>query len=179
MDPNTGKMYVSQDVVFDENQAWTWENSGKIKETPGITFTVEGFNFDDGFDDEIGDWVPDTPDQGHMASDLNEDWVNFDQSNDLTDSGSSQPGTPINSPNTPNSNTMQDSPIHTPTSNTTSSSTGGGAPKRYRLLTDLYEATYEIHIPLEELQLIRNVKNHPHMSKRLKKRNGHKQWKRS
>nr|KAJ0194783.1 hypothetical protein LSAT_V11C700360190 [Lactuca sativa] len=118
--------------------------------------TSKRFKFDDGFDDEIGDWVPDTPDQGHMALDLNEDWVNFDQSNDLTDPGSSQPGTPINSPNTPNSNTTQDSPIHTPTSNTTSSSTGGGAPKRYRLLTDLYEATDEIHIPLEELQLIRN-----------------------
>ena len=55
-------MYVSRDVVFEENRAWTWEKSVKIKPTPEMSFTVEGFDLDDEVYDEYGEWVPDTPD---------------------------------------------------------------------------------------------------------------------
>ena len=68
MDPNTGKMYISRDVVFEEKRKWIWEESTKFKSTAGMSFSVEGIDFNDGFyedDDEWdGAWVPDTPDQG-------------------------------------------------------------------------------------------------------------------
>ena len=59
LDPDTGKMYVSRDVVFEENRAWTWEKSEKIKATPRISFTVEGFDFVREVYDDEGEWVPD------------------------------------------------------------------------------------------------------------------------
>ena len=59
LDPDTGKIYVSRDVVFDEQQGWVWEKCVKIKVVPGISFTVEGFNLDEAYDDEV-DWDPDT-----------------------------------------------------------------------------------------------------------------------
>lgn len=52
--------------------------------------------------------------------------------------------TPLNSPSTPNSLISPDS------SSTISSSTGGGAPKWYRLVSDLYEA-------IEQLMMVQDI----------------------
>lgn len=46
LDSKTGTMFMSRDVVFEENQKWSWETSKKIKPTPGMSFTMEGFDFD-------------------------------------------------------------------------------------------------------------------------------------
>nr|GEU54259.1 zinc finger, CCHC-type [Tanacetum cinerariifolium] len=53
LDSDTGKLYVSRDVVFEEQQAWMWEKSVKIKATHGMSFTVEGFNLEEPFEDEF------------------------------------------------------------------------------------------------------------------------------
>ncbi|XP_052619564.1 uncharacterized protein LOC128125952 [Lactuca sativa] len=63
---------------------------------------------------------------------------------------------PINTPGTPYSPITPNSPIPITSPSTASSSTGGGAPKRYQLLRDLYENTEENQIPTEELMMIRN-----------------------
>ena len=34
VDPETGKMFVSRNVVFEENQSWDWEKSMKIRNVP-------------------------------------------------------------------------------------------------------------------------------------------------
>ena len=79
---------------------------------------MEGFNLDEDFDNDVGEWVPDTPDQDHMAPDLNEDWVNFDQSNTTGDPANSESGTPINSPITPQSPISPNSQIQSPSPST-------------------------------------------------------------
>ncbi|KAI3523596.1 hypothetical protein L1887_01838 [Cichorium endivia] len=176
LDPNSGKMYVSRDVVFDEQQNWIWEKNAKIKKTPEITFTVEGFDFDEGFaefdegyndEDEL---EPQTPQQESGSPQSNSDWaensapINTPADSEPTNSHSDPNLSPQNSP--PSPLTAQSSP-YTPidqithshaqsdTPSTASSSTGGGAPKRYRLLTDLLDQTEEIEGG-EELMMTRN-----------------------
>nr|GEW48717.1 hypothetical protein [Tanacetum cinerariifolium] len=151
--PDTGKLYVSRDVVFDEEKAWVWEKSTKIKATPGMSFTVEGFNHEEPFEDEF-DPESSSPLSGssHGSPQVDSSW-----------SGESQPiSSPLNSQPSPQSNTppvthesptTPNSPITSPS--TASSSTGGGAPKRFRLLTDLYNQTEEIEL-LEELMMIQS-----------------------
>nr|GEU68731.1 putative reverse transcriptase domain-containing protein [Tanacetum cinerariifolium] len=122
LDPDTGKLYVSRDVIFEKDQVWEWEKSTKVKATPGMSLTIKGFNTDEFYDDDF-------------EPDLNSpqlDQIAFQSDSDWTEGGSE----PINSP-------------------TASSSMGGGAPKRYRLLTDLYQQTEEIEHP-EELMMIRS-----------------------
>lgn len=45
LNPNTGVIYVSRNVIFEENRRWEWHKSLKIKSSPVISFTVEGFVF--------------------------------------------------------------------------------------------------------------------------------------
>ncbi|GJT98735.1 putative RNA-directed DNA polymerase [Tanacetum coccineum] len=151
LDPNTGKIYVSRDVVFEEPQAWMWENSTKIKETPGMSFTVEGFNLDELYIDEDESELR-TPQQGVGSPQSDSNWTENSQPIDSQpiDSHSSPQSIPVNPPGTPQSPLTPNSSIAS--SSTASSSTGGGAPKRYRLLTDLYDETEEI----DELMMIRN-----------------------
>lgn len=63
---------------------------------------------------------------------------------------------PINTPGTPNSPITPNSLNPITSLSTALSSTGGGAPKSYRLLSDLYKNLEEIQIPTEELMMIRN-----------------------
>ncbi|GKD97779.1 zinc finger, CCHC-type containing protein [Tanacetum coccineum] len=128
LDPNTGKIYVSRDVVFEEPHAWMWENSTKIKETPGMSFTVEGFNLDELYIDEDESELR-TPQQGVGSPQSDSNWTENSQPIDSQ---------PIDSHSSP-----QSIPVNPP---------GGGAPKRYRLLTDLYDETEEI----DELMMIRS-----------------------
>lgn len=46
LDPETGKLLVSRDVIFEENRKWEWNKSSTIKSIPGMEFSVEGFNFE-------------------------------------------------------------------------------------------------------------------------------------
>ncbi|KAL4580126.1 hypothetical protein LXL04_016306 [Taraxacum kok-saghyz] len=46
--------------IFEEGQSWAWEKTSKIKATPGMTFTVEGFELGD-FDDKDVESDPSTP----------------------------------------------------------------------------------------------------------------------
>nr|GFC77390.1 retrotransposon protein, putative, unclassified [Tanacetum cinerariifolium] len=71
LDPDIRKMYVSRDVVFKEQQGWSWEKSAKIKETPGMSFTVAGFDVDELYADE-DDLEPRTPDQEFGPSQSND-----------------------------------------------------------------------------------------------------------
>ncbi|XP_052619617.1 uncharacterized protein LOC128125988 [Lactuca sativa] len=137
-----------------------WEKGSKVNDRPRLSFTVEGFDFNDvGIDDfegaanEDGDIhgsTPTTPDT-HLSP-VNVDWTNSEtQPNYHSDSqtgpqrNQSNNPIPLSPPITPNSSNSPSS---------ASSSTGGGAPKRYRLLTDLYENTEEIQLPPEELMLL-------------------------
>ncbi|GJS30316.1 zinc finger, CCHC-type containing protein [Tanacetum coccineum] len=112
LDPDTGKLYVSRDVVFEEQQAWMWEKSAKIKATPGMSFTVEGFNLEEPFEDEF-DPEPSTPQHGSPQSDS--DWADGSQPiNSPLDSQSSQQSIPINPPGTPESPISPNSSIASP-----------------------------------------------------------------
>nr|GEZ86711.1 zinc finger, CCHC-type [Tanacetum cinerariifolium] len=112
-----GELYVSRDVIFKEDQVWEWEKSTKVKVTLGMSFTIEGFNTDEFYDDDF-ESEPNSPQPDQIASQIT-------------------PNFRINSPST------------------ASSSTSGGAPKRYRLLTNLDQQTEEIGHH-EELMMIRS-----------------------
>lgn len=169
LDPETGKMYISRDVIFEENRRWEWENTSKIKTVPGMAFTVEGFNFDQEFLGDDDEWGPDNPQQQDGPSSTNASWApgnpqsNNDNLSPQPSISSGSPHTPVtpdslitpNFPNTPIPH-QTPSPVNFGSPSTASSSTGGGAPKRYRLITDLLENTEEIKLPPEELLMVSN-----------------------
>ncbi|GKC86743.1 zinc finger, CCHC-type containing protein [Tanacetum coccineum] len=74
LDPDTGKLYVSRDVIFEEDQVWGWEKSTKVKATPGMSFTIEGFNTDEFYDDDF-EPEPDSPQSDQIASQSDSDWT--------------------------------------------------------------------------------------------------------
>nr|GEU33305.1 hypothetical protein [Tanacetum cinerariifolium] len=155
LDPDTWKLYVSRYVVFEEQQAWMWEKRAKIKATHGMSFTVEGFNLEEPFEDEF-DLEPSTPQHGssHGSLQSDNDWGDGAQPiNSPLDSQSSPQSIPINPRGTPESPIAPNSPIVSP--RTASSSIGGAAPKRFRLLTDLYNQTEEVELH-KELMMIRS-----------------------
>ncbi|GJU00424.1 zinc finger, CCHC-type containing protein [Tanacetum coccineum] len=69
---------LSRDVVFEEPQAWMWENSTKIKETPGMSFTVKGFNLDELYIDEDESKLR-TPQQGVGSPQSDSNWTENSQ----------------------------------------------------------------------------------------------------
>ena len=74
LDPDTGAMYVSRNVVFEETKTWAWEETRRIKRIPGISFTIAGFDLDEVNDVEIGS-TPCTPDDHtHQMPQINMDW---------------------------------------------------------------------------------------------------------
>ncbi|GJT47209.1 zinc finger, CCHC-type containing protein [Tanacetum coccineum] len=116
-DPDTGSIRVSRDVFFYEDRPWQWGKSEKFKGTSGATLTLEGFiPQDDREDDDIESQTGlDFPAQG-----TDEHYETNSEDEHVT---------PISSVGSAGS---------------ISSSTGGGAPKRYRTLTDLYDETNEV-----------------------------------
>lgn len=58
LDPDTGSIYVSRNVVFEERRVWSWEEAKKMKSTPSMSFTVEGFDINDDFADNGPTSVP-------------------------------------------------------------------------------------------------------------------------
>lgn len=73
LDPITGSMYVSRNVVFEEDKVWIWEKTAKIKPTPGMSFTVEGFDFNEHEHEEVRP-IPGTPNENVMSQ-PEEDWT--------------------------------------------------------------------------------------------------------
>ncbi|GJZ80177.1 zinc finger, CCHC-type containing protein [Tanacetum coccineum] len=102
LDPDTRSMYVSRDVVFEEDQTWNWEKITKIKAIPGMSFTVEGLDLDEFQEEEI-DPEPYTPQNNHDSSYSDSNWTGEEQPIDspLGSQASSQ-STPINQPEEPN-----------------------------------------------------------------------------
>ncbi|KAI3522492.1 hypothetical protein L1887_00319 [Cichorium endivia] len=214
LDPDTGSMFVSRDVVFEENHAWNWGETAKIRAIPGMTFTVEGFELNnfinnedfngefngDDISGEGSELYPSTPSAGHESQQVDDSWTRSESQPTNSPISGSQQSTnsqqPINSQQSINSHVdshfsphgMSSDPLNTQTSPTTpkmtsigasrtntqtspttpqmssidasstaSSSTGGGAPKRFKLLDELYDQTEEIEIPPEELWMIQDV----------------------
>ncbi|GKA84219.1 zinc finger, CCHC-type containing protein [Tanacetum coccineum] len=138
LDPDTGKLYVSRDVIFEEDQVWGWEKSTKVKATPGMSFTIKGFNTDEFYDDDF-EREPNSPQPDQIASQSDSDWTEggSEPINSPLSSQSSPQSIPINPSVSPASPVTPNFLINSPS--TASSSIGGGALKRYRLLTDLGE----------------------------------------
>lgn len=44
LDPDTGKIYVSRDVKFEEDRCWSWVEIVKYQTTQGATFVLEEYN---------------------------------------------------------------------------------------------------------------------------------------
>lgn len=132
LDPNTGRIRVSRDVYFEENKVWPWESAKKIRATPGVILTFGTMVQDQ--EHEVQGVDPLTP-LNHAPGDdyVSEEVVHESPLEQDTQSSDHQQ-TPI--PTTPTSSVGSTSPA--------SSSTGGGAPKRYRTLAELYEECDEL-----------------------------------
>nr|KAJ0208302.1 hypothetical protein LSAT_V11C500255750 [Lactuca sativa] len=141
LDPVTELMYVSKNVIFEENKAWMWEKMAKIKPTPGMSFTIEGFDFNDLDYDEVGP-TPGTPDE-YVVPQSEEDWIE----------GESHPiSLQLDPQLSPHDTSLSPpSPVsQVGSSSIASSSTGGGAPKRYRFLSNLYDQTEQLMMVHDE-----------------------------
>ncbi|GJS54680.1 zinc finger, CCHC-type containing protein [Tanacetum coccineum] len=130
VDPCTGLIQVSRDVVFEEESAWAWNNGDKIGPTHA-RFTISGENPIDVQEEPMNE-IPTPP--------IEEPRSPFTQNTQQV--SMSEPHTPLLSPVTEND---QD---ETPSS--ASSSTGGGAPKKYRLLSDIYANCEELHLAYDD-----------------------------
>lgn len=117
-------------------------------------FTIECFDFDGGIHDDDDMWVPDTPDQENGSPVDNSDWAENEQPTNSGHQQASPPDSPLNTSGTPSSPSTLNSPTSSTIPSTASSCTGHGAPKRYRLLTDMYQNTEEVHIPPQDLMMI-------------------------
>ncbi|KAI3772361.1 hypothetical protein L6452_03546 [Arctium lappa] len=144
LDPVTGKVRVSRDVEFDEDEAWSWTETVRFKEIPANTFTIEGYK-----DESFG--------VGVESGDPVEPFTDFEVL------GGQE------TPATPRSQSLGESQLHAgqpfpaespvtsvDSSSTASSSTGGGAPKRYRSLAELYEATETIYLEPDQLMFMQD-----------------------
>lgn len=49
LDPNIGKLYVSRDVVFEEQRTWKWEKSVKIKAMPCMILPLNALTLMEGY----------------------------------------------------------------------------------------------------------------------------------
>nr|GEZ90739.1 ribonuclease H-like domain, reverse transcriptase, RNA-dependent DNA polymerase [Tanacetum cinerariifolium] len=107
----------NRDVLFDEERPWQWGKSEKFKGTPGATLTLEGFIPQDDREDD------------DMESQMGLEFPAQGTDEHYETNSEDEPVTPISSVRSAGS---------------TSSSTGVGAPKRYRTLTDLYDETNEV-----------------------------------
>nr|GEZ53824.1 hypothetical protein [Tanacetum cinerariifolium] len=116
-DPDTGRIRVTRDVLFNEERPWQWGKSEKFKGTPGATLTLEGFIPQDNREDD------------DMESPTGLEFLAQGTDEHYKTNLEDEPVTLISSVGSAGS---------------TSSLTRGGAPKRYRTLTDLYDETNEV-----------------------------------
>ncbi|KAI3684116.1 hypothetical protein L6452_33335 [Arctium lappa] len=138
LDPISGRIRVSRDVRFEEYKAWPWDDTIKFKGKLGATFIIEGYKQENSdVEDESGESVepftdPETPQTQPLGeSQLNADHDEFVPTESPVDSVGS--------------------------SSTASSSTGGGAPKRYMSLAEIYEVTDQIELEPDQLMFMQDV----------------------
>ncbi|KAJ9560140.1 hypothetical protein OSB04_005300 [Centaurea solstitialis] len=138
LDPVSGRIRVSRDVRFEEYKAWPWDDTIKFKGKVGATFIVEGYKQENpDVEAESGESVePFTDPETPQSQPLGESQLNADQNESV----------PIESP-----------VASVGSSSTASSSTGGGAPKRYRSLAEIYEETDQIELEPEQLMFMQDV----------------------
>lgn len=124
-DPETRKITVSRDVIFEEHKSWDWNKHQHSVFTPQRSFTVLDTHFVDeaSVADEATVAEPVTPGSGN--------------SENTTGGGCSE-----NSTRTP----------HTDTTPTNTSEREQREPKNFRLLSDIYDETHEVELE-EELLL--------------------------
>nr|GEZ78439.1 hypothetical protein [Tanacetum cinerariifolium] len=128
LDPVSERIQVSRDVRFDEGKLWKWSETTKFKESPRSTFTIEGYSQEDTILEDENDPTDEPLESFEGIND--EEFQPTPQTHIHGDDGLSTP--------TQSSVTSVDS------TSPASSTTGGGAPKRYRLLTDIYKECDEL-----------------------------------
>lgn len=137
LDPNSGKIRVSRDVYFEEDKPWSWEKATTIKATPGVTLCF-GINMPQHEPDNINtmsDTIPVTFEVGNDDVISSQENSQLQATQSIDHHASPTPATPISSVGS-TSPASSISPA--------SSSTGGGAPKRYRTLVELYKECEEL-----------------------------------
>lgn len=126
-DPTTAKLVVSRDVLFSENEPWTWTNADGSTIQPTNTFTIEY---------ELPDRIPTT--DGNTEEMQQPADSGFQQ--DPTDQGGDVPSP--HSPHTPETNPTQNQGWEIPSvQNFANSKSSDDGPVRFRTLTDLFEHT--------------------------------------
>ncbi|GJY52448.1 ribonuclease H-like domain, reverse transcriptase, RNA-dependent DNA polymerase [Tanacetum coccineum] len=128
MDLVSGRIRVSRDVRFEEGRQWLWDETTKFKESPRSTFTIEGYNQEDTNLEDEND-LTDEP-IGSFEGINDEEFQTTSQTHVHGDEGLSTP--------------TQSSVTFVGSTSPATSTTSGGAPKRYHLLTDLYEECDEL-----------------------------------
>nr|GEY63172.1 hypothetical protein [Tanacetum cinerariifolium] len=128
LDPVSRRIRVSRDVRFDEGKLWKWGETTKFKEIPRSTFTIEGYSQEDTILEDENDPTDEPLESFEGIND--KEFQPTPQTHIHGDEGLS---TPTQSPVT-----------YVGSTSPASSTTGGGAPKRYRLLTDIYEECDEL-----------------------------------
>jgi hypothetical protein len=151
-DPAAGKVHVSRDVVFDEDAAWNWTSTKKQKGDAADTFTVEHLVIPISGAD--GSW--NTTRSGRAPDMPSENGTRTERAHDVDDhatagTGNAPSPAPPATPATPPSRTVE---FASPPSNASQPSPGEEAPRRYRLLEELYDVTEETEAPGSDLCLL-------------------------
>lgn len=146
VDPTTEKLHISRDVVFEEHEAWDWNNHNTVQqsETEGFIvdfqYTVPGSEIeisaetDTGSGNSGGENLSLQSPQSSTAS-----MVPHGQSSTCFVTPQAQPSATPMTPAAPRAQAQ------IPVSTSGSSGNTDGVPVRYRTLTDLFDATEEIH----------------------------------
>jgi hypothetical protein len=146
VDPTTEKLHISRDVVFEEHEAWDWNNHNTVQqsETEGFIvdfqYTVPGSEIeisaetDTGSGNSGGENLSLQSPQSSTAS-----MVPHGQSSTGFVTPQAQPSATPMTPAAPRAQAQ------IPVSTSGSSGNTDGVPVRYRTLTDLFDATEEIH----------------------------------
>lgn len=153
-DPNSGKIHVSRDVRFDEDRPWVFDSQGTTSRSTSAgtttstmsttcTFTVEGE------DPLVRDTFVTQSDGSSEASQCQEEGNNSSFNSPMLQTPVNQPDS---TPTTP-STFVGSSERNNEDSHQSSSSSSDGAPKRYRLLSDIYEEIERIEFD-EDLLLL-------------------------
>jgi hypothetical protein len=136
-DPAARKVHVSRDVVFDEDAAWNWASAEKQQGDAADTFTVEHLVIPISGAD--GSW--NTTRSGRAPDMPSENGTRTERAHDVDDhatagTGNAPSPAPPATPATPPSRMVE---FASPPSNASQPSPGEEAPRRYRLLEELYD----------------------------------------
>ena len=135
-DPSTGSLCVSRDVTFDETKGWTWVESDGETSTRQSTFCVEGILTNSRDEDVVAESEVGTPIQSHGAS--TDHWS-------CEDSGGSSGQSSVSHWSSEDSGGS---------SGQSSVSNSDSKPRKFRLISDVYEDAEKVELDDEELMLL-------------------------